>query len=100
MFFHRTIIRISFLKCGSSLILVPQLPSEITENLSLMYKHVTNKMSQNSLTNGGSQRYVEKGSLKSLTINVHMNTESTVIILDFKHVASIPGVCISIDTEN
>ena len=64
-----------------------------------MYKHVK-KICPRYFKNFGTQRNVEKVTLKLLPINVQINTEYMETILSFKDSASIPQVCITIDTEN
>ena len=50
-------------------------------------------------SNGGSLKYDKVASFKLLPIKVHLNEKSLANVLSFKHVASIPGVRITTDTE-
>ena len=44
-------------------------------------------------------KYNKVSSFKLLPIKVHLNEKSLANVLSFKHVASIPGVRITTDTE-
>ena len=50
-------------------------------------------------SNGGSLKYDKIANFKLLPIKVHLNEKSLANVLSFKHVASIPGVRITADTE-
>ena len=52
-----------------------------------------------TITNGGCQYDTKKAKLKFLHITLHFNTHSLAnIILSLKHVTSIPGIHINMDT--
>ena len=50
------------------------------------------------VTNGGSQDYNQIGFFKYLPIPIYYNPKSIANILSFKEVASVPGICITMDT--
>ena len=50
------------------------------------------------VTNGGSQDYNQIGLFKYLSLPIYYNPKSIANILSFKEVASVPGVCITMDT--
>ena len=51
------------------------------------------------ITNGGSQTFDKIGYLITMPIKVHYNLENLSTLLSFKDVSAIPGVRITIDTD-